>query len=112
MNTIKQRKLHVSEIHCANCENTISEELSKLNGVTKVHPENKNNSVEIEYDLMKINLKDIESRLSEIGYPVKKGFFNSIKTGFIKYSEENEKDNLTSKPSPCCSNPDEILEKK
>ena len=87
MSTIKKRKFFVSEIHCGNCENTIYEELSKLNGVTNVHSDKKNNSVEIEYDLMKINLQEIELKLSEIGYPVKKGFFNNLKKGFIKYSK-------------------------
>ena len=112
MNTIKKRILKVSEIHCGNCENTIQEEISKLYGIIIVHPYRNDNSVEIEYDLLKINLKEIELKLAEIGYPVKKGFLNNLKTGFIKYSEKNEKDNLTVKPSTCCSNPDEILEKK
>ena len=111
MESIKNRKILVNKMTCEGCEEKIKKEIANLNGVIEVNADHKTGKVNVKYDILKIDMKSIEFKLKKIGYGIKGGFFNKLKIGFIHFLEENEKDNLTSKSSPCCSDPSEILDK-
>ena len=111
MESIKNRTLLVDNMVCEGCEEKIKKEISNLNGVLEVEVNYKTGKTKVKYDILKINLKSIEYKLKNIGYNLKGDFLIKLKIGFIHFLEENEKDNLTGKPSTCCSDPKEILEK-
>lgn len=111
MSSIKNRTLLVNNMTCGECEEKIEKEISNLTGVVKVEANHKTGKIEVEYDVLKINLKIIEYKLKKIGYNLKEGLLYKLENGFIHFLEENERDNMTSKSSPCCSNPEEILKK-
>ena len=103
---IKKRDIEVSGMTCEGCEKNINETLSSLDGVIEVKADKKG-TVHVEYDLMKINLESIESKLSELNYKPVSGFFGKIKHGFIVFTEENEYDNMHAEPHSCCTLPGE-----
>lgn len=111
MEVIKKRTLSVTNMTCHGCGEKIIEELSKLNGIREVYPDSRIGKVTVVYDLLQIDLKDIEIKLNDLGYTVQNNFINRLKNNFLHFLEENEKSNLTAKPLPCCSNPKDILEK-
>jgi hypothetical protein len=61
--------------------------------------------------LREIKLKVIDNSINKLGFKSNNSFFGKIKLGYIHFTEENEKTNLTSKGGSCCSNPTEILDK-
>ncbi len=111
MESIKNRTFFVNNMVCEGCEEKIKNEILKLNGVMDIMANHKTATVKIKYGLSKINVKNIEKKLKEIGYNLKGDFLFKLKMGFLHFLEENEKDNLTGKTSTCCSDPKEILEK-
>ncbi len=103
---LKKRLIKVSGITCEGCVATINTALSSLKGVIDVKA-NKAGTVHIEYDLMKIDLKAIEDKLSELNYAPTKDLLSRIKHGFITYTEENEYNNMHAQPHSCCTLPGE-----
>lgn len=111
MSSIKRRFINVENLNCSGCEQTIEEELKKLEGINEVHSDTRQGRIEIVYDILLIQLKDIENKLNELGYPVRYNFINRIKDNFLHFTEENEKGNITAPPMPCCTYPDDDLKK-
>ena len=111
MELIRKRTIKIENMTCAGCGVTITDELSKLDGVISVKADYKKGIVNVEYDLMHIELKDIESKLNDMDYSVNKRFLYRLRDGFVHFTEENERNNQTTKPASCCSNPTDILEK-
>jgi copper chaperone CopZ len=109
MLSVKHRFINLENIECSGCEQQIEEELSKLEGISEVHYDSQNRRIEIVYDILKIQLKDIENKLNELGYPLHYNFFNRVKDNFLHFTEENEKNNITATPMPCCTYPDDDL---
>ncbi len=62
------RTFKVTEIHCANCENTIRTTLSKLSGVSVVVPSSANNDVKVSFDDTKVTEEQLRARLEEVGF--------------------------------------------
>lgn len=62
------RTFQVSEIHCANCENTIRTALSRLPGVAVVVPSAERSDVKISFDDTKIAEDQLRVALAEAGF--------------------------------------------
>ena len=58
----------VPNISCGHCVQTISRELSEMEGVTRVEPSAATRKVEVEFDLPATE-ESIAARLTEINYP-------------------------------------------
>lgn len=111
MELIKKRTIKTTNMTCSKCEEKIIDKLSKVAGVRSVKADHVTGNVYIVYDLLYVELKDIESVLSDIGYPVNKRLLSWMRDGFVHFTEENERDNLIAKPAICCSDPTAILAK-
>ena len=111
MQLIKKRTIKIDSMSCAGCETKITDDVLRLRGVVSVSVDYKAFKIYVSYDLLRINLKDIEEKLNELGYSASKGFIYKVRDGFVHFSEENERDNISAKPAACCSNPTEILAK-
>ena len=83
----------------------IIRKVSALDGVRGAHWNSKDSALVVEYDLVKIRMKDIEAFLSMKGFRMRTGALNKVKTTIIHFTEENERSNLSSRPSDCCANP-------
>ena len=112
MEAIKHRVIHVEGMTCEGCERSVIERLLSKDGIRSVEADSQTGRVEVCYDLLKINLKTIESEIIDLGYRPNVSFLGKIRSGWAHFTEENEHGNLTAKSSPCCSNPDEHLAKK
>ena len=66
---MERQQLHISNISCGHCVMAIKNELSELEGVSKIEgdPDNKNITVEWETPA---TLEIIKNTLNEINYPV------------------------------------------
>ncbi len=62
------RTFQVSEIHCANCENTIRTALSRLPGVAVVVPSAERSDVKVSFDDTKIAEDQLRVALTEAGF--------------------------------------------
>jgi copper chaperone CopZ len=105
---IKKRTIHVSGMNCEGCERTIDAALSEVDGIKAVKAD-KTGSVYVEYNLRRINLEAIEKIISDLNYEITNGFFNRLKREWIHFTEQNERDNLSSVSYSCCVDPTERL---
>jgi copper chaperone len=64
---MKTEKIYIANLKCGGCATTISNELSKLTGVSKVLVDNENDCLEITYE--NTNRQDIITKLHDLGYP-------------------------------------------
>jgi copper chaperone CopZ len=101
---IKKRKIPVDGVRCVECEAEIEGAVGVLKGVRQVRADHKKGIVAVEYDLMKLSLRQIEKQIQEAGFNLKRGFYK-LKSGLLHFTEENERNNLTSSAGECCSNP-------
>jgi copper chaperone CopZ len=62
--------LHVPTISCGHCENTITEALSPLAGVSSVRVDIPTQRVTVEYDPTATNIEQFKDVLAEEEYPV------------------------------------------
>ena len=98
---IKNRTIKIDNITCEGCEKTIHDSLAMMEGVKEVTTDS--SGVFIKYDLKKINLEDIMEKIKELNYNPSAGIFQKMKTGFINFTERNERDNLHAPVHSCCS---------
>ena len=80
-------------------------------GVMDVSLDTTLGKIEYTYDLQKTDFKTIQSALTEVGYTAPSTFWARMKTSWTIYTEQNERDNYNAPEQPCCSHPDEILNK-
>jgi copper chaperone CopZ len=62
------RTFKVSQIHCANCENTIRTALSRLPGVALVAPSAERSDVKISFDDTTVGEDELRAALEEAGF--------------------------------------------
>ena len=62
------RTFKVSQIHCANCENTIRTALSRLPGVALVAPSAERRDVKVSFDDAKVGEEQLRAALEEAGF--------------------------------------------
>jgi copper chaperone CopZ len=103
MDTLKHRIVHVDNLSGIESEENVAAALSPMKGMIRVRADRATGEVEVVYDLLEVELKDIEAALEKNGFPVRRSMVGSLKSGFVHFTEDNERVNLTSPPPPCCS---------
>jgi copper chaperone len=58
----------VQQIHCEGCENTIRTALGAVEGIRRVNPDAKTDTVAVAYDEKVVNEDTIRRHLADIGY--------------------------------------------
>lgn len=111
MSTIKKRTIHIENMSCNSCEHTIAEVLQHVDGVQSIHIDVVNNTITVMYDVLATDLEHIEQQLGQAGYIIHDSIMHRIKDTVIHFTEENERDNLNAPHLPCCSYPDNMLER-
>lgn len=98
----KKRDLYPAQTLSKDTVNKIRDISTKVNGISDFLV-NKNGSLHIEYDLLKINLQKIESIFKNYGIALNNSLLKRFKRGWIHFTEENEYANMTTAPRPCCN---------
>ncbi len=86
----KRKTIKVGGMKSRDCENNINDVLSELEGVKHVETDSVSGRVFLEYDLIKIRLVDIETRIIDAGYQLPENFFSRTYKKIIHFTEENE----------------------
>lgn len=102
MSLLKQRTLNVAGMTGAGCERRIESALMALPGVSGADATAEDGRILVEYDLLKVNLREVEQSLAQAGYPLSGGLLTRLKRNFLHDMEENEKSNYLTVPM-CCS---------
>jgi hypothetical protein len=79
--------------------------LSKREGILKVRLDDQEKVISVEYDLMKVSFEEIEKWISDSGISLPNNLFDRWKRGWTRFTEQNELDNLSAKPTSCCDDP-------
>ncbi|WP_171966482.1 hypothetical protein [Mariprofundus micogutta] len=79
----------------------VREELCKMMGVKEVNT--KGRQVMLTYDLFQCTAKQVEEGLRQAGVQLGEGWADKFKRGWMRYTEENELDNLLEQPKACCN---------
>jgi len=106
---LKNRRLTIDGMASEHGQQQVVQGLSELPGVQNVRADYQEGIVEIEYDVRQVQLQAIEKRIQELGYSLKMNWWERLRLGIIHFTEENERDAAREKPAPCCSHPEEIL---
>ena len=106
---IKKRKIALEGEVAESDKSKIEEKLKTFKGINKIIVDLNTKKISIEYDLLKITLKFIESEIRKLGYKLSQKWFERIKRNMLYDTEQNEIDNFHTKPV-CCSNPEESSE--
>ena len=83
--------------------------LSSTDPAAGAEPADDWQTIIVRYDLRRHIFKQILAQIASAGLIVDRSFWQRLKLAKWSFTEENERDNLTARPSPCCSNPEEIL---
>lgn len=107
----KRRTIKLSPKHLtAGEQSSIFQRLSEKRGVDSVTVQD--GVVHVEYDLQTVRLQDVEDLIAREGCDLSSSILDRAKRAVVHTLEQNEYDNLTQQPSPCCSNPRGIVEAK
>ncbi len=109
MSNIKHNSIRLQDCPVDRRPEELEGELRKITGVKQVKVNLGNRSISIEYDLLKVTQEDIEKRIMDLGLVLDMGLWQRFKRGWIHFTEENERDNLTAKAHSCCEDPTEKL---
>ncbi|MEA4956465.1 Copper-transporting P-type ATPase [bioreactor metagenome] len=69
--TIKKVEVPIEGMHCASCALNVEDSINKLDGA-KAHVDINNNKARVEYDPKKVKMKDIDKRVEDAGFNVRK----------------------------------------
>jgi len=108
---IKKRKITIAGLQDQISLNELKEALSKEEGVITVDVDGRKGFLRIEYDLKQITFEVIEKSIKELGFKLSQKLTEKFKRGMAKFTEQNERDNLSAAPSSCCEDPKEICHK-
>jgi hypothetical protein len=73
-------------------------------GIADVHAD-KGGHLTVTYDLRHLRLDDIETIAAKAGATPAGGLFNSLRRGWIKFTDDNIASNVSAPVSPCCNRP-------
>jgi len=99
-----ERTIRVTGMTCGGCEQTIQKGLKALPGIHQVRADHHGGRVKVTYDLSFTQLQEVEHKLTQLGYSPNDGFGARIKRNWVRYTEQNKKDNLAHQ-GHCCSKP-------
>jgi len=100
---IKRRRFALAEALDEEQRRSVAEVLKGLMGVHKV--EVGATEVFIEYNLMEIQAIQIEGALAKAGATLAGGWTERLRRRWVRYTEENELDNLAAGEGACCNKP-------
>jgi YHS domain-containing protein len=100
---LKRRKLRLARPCSPEAKKTVEARLLELMGVTDVHIQD--DCIEVGYDLLQVTLVQIEQALSELNAQLDGGWWQRLRLGWLRNTEENELDNLSRGPGACCNRP-------
>lgn len=103
--TMKKRSIKLNPVLTADDANALCLRMADTNGIVDMSWEQPDR-LKVQYELMNINLVEIEKKINECGGHLASGFFNRFIRGWIHFTEENETQNLRSVPRSCCSIPE------
>lgn len=106
MAIIKTRKIKLSHSSSGWFEK-IKKSFSEMDGVQQFQFDGTSKMLSISYDLELVMLKKIEETINDLGIQLDNSFFQRMKRGWQRFTEQNELDNLHVNPT-CCSDPKEI----
>ncbi len=75
------------------------------NGLLEVRLDEQEKVIIVEYDLAKVTFEQIEKWLEDSEIALSKSLFDRWKRGWTKFTEQNELDSLSAKPTSCCEDP-------
>ncbi len=87
---VKTSVIRVKNMNRPDVSHEVEAMLGRVLGINQVVANIIKGKVKINYNLKFIDLSAIEKKLSDIGCPPSRGVLNSIKRGFIKFTEKNE----------------------
>ncbi|HMQ79409.1 MAG TPA: heavy-metal-associated domain-containing protein [Ignavibacteria bacterium] len=65
---IRTKVIPTYGMHCSGCEETVTTEIMKLNGVKSVKADHVNKTVTVKYDDKKVTLKQVKAAIVSAGY--------------------------------------------
>jgi hypothetical protein len=89
-NLIKKHIIKVDNIKDKVSSKKIEEKLQRVLGVNKVYADHQTGNLKVTYNLKFINFMLLEKKLDELGHPPIRNIYNSMKRGFINFTEKNE----------------------
>jgi len=66
-----KKEFNITGMDCNGCANTITNSVSKLEGIKKIEVDYKTGKARIEYDKKKINTDEIIKKIEALGYKAK-----------------------------------------
>lgn len=111
MEVIKKRTFDVQGVRGQADASEIEQALLLINGIRKaaVDP---SGQLSIEYDLRLFGVVKLEQAIQRLGYSLGEAVWSRIRRGWLRFSEQNELDNLTAPVRPCCSDPKEVVDRR
>ena len=104
-NLIKKRTVRLDKSITQSKADSLQNELLKLNGLLNVDFKSPA-ALLISYDLMQVNLDEIEKKIQNASFDLLQGFFRRFSRGWIHFTEENERNNIKAVPQSCCEVPE------
>ncbi|KAF0224643.1 MAG: hypothetical protein FD176_825 [Rhodospirillaceae bacterium] len=74
-------------------------------GVKGVRAEANRDRFEVTYDLRHLRLDDVEQAAVAVGAIPAKGILNTIRRGWIRFTDENIFSSVSAPAAPCCNRP-------
>ncbi len=102
---IRKRKIAVAPGNLETMGNRLKDALCEHIGVSEVRFDMQKMVISVEYDLLKVSFEEIEKKLLDSKISFAKGLFKRWKRSWAKFTEQNELDNLSAKPTSCCDDP-------
>jgi hypothetical protein len=102
---IKTRRFKIRTFQDGDAAETIRAGLLNLQGMRRVEVRPPDHLL-VEYDLMRVKLRDIDVALERLGHPIAQGLLRRIWKSWIGFTEDNTVDNLRAPVAPCCANPE------
>jgi copper chaperone CopZ len=97
-------------VSCAADARQVAQALSRIDGVRAAGID-QGGKVTIEYDLMRFSVARLDQEIQALGYALDDSVWSRVRRGWLRFSEQNDIDNLRAPARPCCSNPEEIVDR-
>ena len=107
MELIKKMIVSIEGLACSGCEQKVEEELKKLKGIKEVKADYKNKTIDLEYNLLNVNLAEIDKKIVEIGYRIPQSDYAKAERNISYRIEQNELRNFLGFESPKCAGCDD-----
>ncbi|MBU4330665.1 MAG: hypothetical protein KKB53_09220 [Acidobacteria bacterium] len=102
---VARRKIKIVPVNLETIGKRVKDALCEKNGITEVRIDEQKMVISVKYDLLRVNFTEIEKWLESSDISFSKGLFERWKRGWAKFTEQNELDNFSEKPTSCCDDP-------